>query len=271
MDNVSKTYGPDTPLTLSVMTLRTASFAERIQAAKAARFQGIGWRLEDFENTSNAEQLLTESKLKPDEVEFFRDWIGRENDQAYREREGKLLELAGRLGAKRLNVAVFEQKSKGEITYSFAELCKRAASFTVTVQLEFMPYTPPVNSLRQAWEIVREANQSNAGLLIDTWQWARAGESAASLGGIPPEKITGIQLSDDLAKPLTDVIEESRHDRLVPGEGAFNIIEFLRMLASHGYSAPISVEIMSDELDKMPPTEAAIKVAEATRTVLSKM
>src|SRR5262249_46870666 len=151
----------------------------------------------------------TESKLNPDEVEFFREWIGRENDQMYRDREGKLLALAGRLGAKRLNVAVFEQKSKGEITYSFAELCKRAASFNLTVQLEFMPYTPPVSSLRQAWEIVREANQSNAGLLIDAWQWARAGESAISLDGIPPEKVSGIQLSDDLAKPMADIVEES--------------------------------------------------------------
>jgi sugar phosphate isomerase/epimerase len=270
-------YGVTDELTLSVMTLRKATLLERIEAAGIAGFQGIGWRLEDFIgaerdglSASAVVRLLRAAKMRAPEIEFFREWIGREDDAAYRAQEDRLFDLAGRLGSRHINVAVFEEQPPEKIVASLKLLSKRAADHKLIVQLEFMPYTPPVNSLQRAWEIIRQADEPNAGLLIDAWHWGRTNSSAESLHSIPPERITGIQLSDDLAHPLPEADEESKHDRSIPGTGALNLPLLLRTLAEHGVNAPLSVEVMSDELDSIPPVQAARAVAVGTRSVLWK-
>ncbi|HSW80366.1 MAG TPA: sugar phosphate isomerase/epimerase [Candidatus Saccharimonadales bacterium] len=268
-------WGTADNLTLSVMTLRNAGLVERVRAAGIAGYQGIGWRLEDITNAlqsgmteSDIVRLFSATKVKPIEIEFFRQWVGLENDREYQDREFQLLEWAGKLRARHINVAVFEDDSHDKIVASLSGLCRRAYDKNLLVQLEFMPYNPSVNTLAKAWEIVRDTNQLNAGLLIDAWHWNRANCTSESLHGIPPEKITSIQISDDLAQPMTDVSEESRHDRLVPGRGAIDLTEFLTTLEEYGVSAPLSVEVMSDELDALEPAQAALETAVGARYVL---
>ena len=268
-------YGAADALTLAVMTLRKTSFVDRIQAASIAGFQSIGWRLEDFLDTQQGNlkeeaviRLLKASKIKPVEIEFFRDWVGREDDPEYRDKERHLFELSDKLGAHHLKVAVFKPYQREAIVDSLKALCRRASAHNLIVGLEFMPYTPPVDSLKAAWGIVQAAAEPNAGLVIDVWHWARTATSAEELRLVPPERITSVELSDALATPMAELSEESRHYRRVPGEGAVDLSLFLRILTQHGVQAPLSVEIMSDELDAMPAVQAAQKAASATRSVL---
>jgi sugar phosphate isomerase/epimerase len=268
-------YGVADDLILSTMTLRYASLVERIEASGIAGFRGIGWRLDDFVDARRAGleeeeliHLMNLAKVLPLEVEFFREWLGLEDDPAYQARETELFSLAGRLGARHMNVFVFESRPKQEIIARFAGLCRRASRYGLIVQLEFMPYTPPVDTLQNAWDIIQEAGEPNAGLLIDAWHWARTDGPGEALKRIPPERITSIQLGDILAKPLPEVTEESRHHRCIPGKGAMDLASFLRTLEEHGVQAPLSVEVISDELDAMPALEAARDVAQGTRSVL---
>jgi sugar phosphate isomerase/epimerase len=108
----------------------------------------------------------------------------------------------------------------------------------------------------------------NLGLLLDAWHWARSQEPEKALRHIPTHYITGIQLSDDLARPTHDLTGESRHYRLIPGTGYIDLPVFLHALESHGVKAPLSVEVMSDRLDSLPPIQAASEVARGTRSVL---
>jgi sugar phosphate isomerase/epimerase len=256
------------------MTLRNTTLPERIEVAAQAGFSGIGWRLEDFEAAESAGsnerhilRLLESAGVQAVEVEFFREWVGLERDSVYQGREHELLRLAGNLGSRYLNVAVYERESRGEVVEAMAGLCHRAAEYHLVVQLEFMPYDPAVPSLEKAWEIVRSVRLPNAGLLLDAWHWARSYGPEAALAEIPAGRITGIQLCDALPKPQPDLAAESRHHRLLPGEGSVN---FLRVLARHGVSCPVSVEVMSDDLDELPPLEAADQAANDARTVLQK-
>ena len=179
--------------------------------------------------------------------------------------------MAKQIGARHINLADFTPAPQTEIVTTLRALCRRASAYNLIVQLEPMAYTPPVNSLQRAWDIVREVNEPNAGLLIDAWQWAREGETPGSLRQVPPGRITSIQLSDTLAAPLPDIIQESRHHRRIPGTGSFDLPTFLRALTDHGVRAPLSVEVMSDELDALPPAEAARQVADGTRSMLQQL
>ncbi len=93
-----------------------------------------------------------------------------------------------------------------------------------------MPYTSPVNSLQSAWDIVRNVDEPNCGLLLDTWHRGRTDGNMEALQNIPPERITSIQLSDILAVPHSDMHDGSLHYRQVLGEGTFNLVDFLQLV-----------------------------------------
>lgn len=171
-------------------------------------------------------ELLTISKVQALEVEFFRSWIGQTNVPEYQEKERHLLQLADGLGVRHINVGVFELHPVESVIRSLRDLARRSAPYNLIVQLEFMPYTPPVNSLRAAWDIVSIVDKPNVGLLVDVWHWARSDNSRHVFAQIPPERITLIQLSDLLPESMPNIRQESLHHRQVPGKGAFDIVNF---------------------------------------------
>ena len=135
-----------------------------------------------------------------------------------------------------------------------------------------MPYTPPVDSLplgQRVVESARESDQLNAGLLVDVWHYMRMLRSAEALVKVPPELITGVQLGDVMAQPLSDVVQEARHHRAVPGEGVVDLQKFLKTLGDHGcQDVAVGVEIMSDNLDAMDPALAMQRVAAGLQKAL---
>ena len=67
------------------------------------------------------------------------------------------------------------QRSKlPEVVVAFARLCERAAAAGLRVDLEFLPWTI-VPDLRTALQIAREADQANAGVMLDCWHFYRGG------------------------------------------------------------------------------------------------
>ena len=53
-----------------------------------------------------------------------------------------------------------------------------------------------------------------------------------------------------------------------PGQGDFDLDGFLRALLATGTTAPVSVEVLSDHNDQLPPATVARTLATATRSVL---
>lgn len=261
-------------MTLSVMTLRNESkepvaFAERVEAVSRAGFGGMGIRLADYQQPGvtldQIEASLEAHGVRASEVEFLRSWVGQHNDPGYRMVESRLFEMADRLDVRQLNVGVFSPHSRQEVVVAFKGLCRRAAVHGLFPLLEFMPYTPPVDSLPEARSVLEEADEPNAGLLIDAWHFTRTSGSEEALAVTPSEYIRGIQLGDVISGPLPDIVDEARHHRAVPGEGVLDLRGFMDMLGQHGVSAPVSVEVMSGELDAMPSIDAAQRVADGLR------
>jgi sugar phosphate isomerase/epimerase len=115
---------------------------------------------------------------------------------------------------------------------------------------------------------VQRAGAPNAGLLVDAWHWARAGTAAADLAPVDVDRIVGVQLCDVAEHPMERLREESLHHRLPPGAGYGDVAGMLDALRSKGVDAPISVEVISDELLARGPGTAARTVLAAARRVL---
>ena len=146
--------------------------------------------------------------------------------------------------------------------------CDRAAEHGLLVHLEFLPWSafPNVNA---AWEVVRVADRPNGGLIIDSWHCARSATTLEDIAAIPGERVFAVQLSDALPDASPDVTDETMHARLLPGEGAAHVVEIVQTLDAIGCTAPIGVEVFSDALWAMDPSDAALASYTATERVLA--
>jgi sugar phosphate isomerase/epimerase len=62
-----------------------------------------------------------------------------------------------------------------------------------------------------------------------------------------------------------DYLAECTRYRRVPGQGEFDLNGFLRAVLAIGTTAPVSVEVLSDVHDQLPPTAVAKTLAAASR------
>lgn len=88
-------------------------------------------------------------------------------------------------------------------------------------------------------------------------------ESAAPL-------IFGVQLDDAPEKTAEDLVEETLHARLLPGDGDANAAGVVRALTAGGCTAPLGVEVFSDELNRLTVGEVARRAYRAVNETIER-
>jgi sugar phosphate isomerase/epimerase len=264
-------------LTLSAMSLRKAGFEERLRAAANAGFTSVGLRLSDYRDAraqglDDDEQLalLARYGLFVGEMEAIWDWVAvntGSGTEAGRAEQDELLRVTVLYGRPRINLGSFFHHRLDHIVAGFGILCDRAADVGVDIALEFLPYAQ-VSHLSFCRQVVEDADRVNGRILLDTWHYFRSGSNLELLMDIDASMLSAVQLGDVLPVPLGDPKHEARHLRQLPGEGAGNLTELLRVIAAKGFTGPLAVEIFSDTLDDAGPVAAAERMMGATVRVL---
>jgi len=154
-----------------------------------------------------------------------------------------------------------------ELAGYFARVCDRAAGFGARVHLEFIPFTI-VRTLRTAWELVRAAGRPNGGLVFDTWHFFRGEPQFDVLAGIPGDRIFCVQLDDAPAVPKGSLREETSH-RLLPGDGALDLVAAVRALHRIGALRWVGPEVISPDLAALPVLDAATLAVNRTRAFIA--
>jgi sugar phosphate isomerase/epimerase len=142
-----------------------------------------------------------------------------------------------------------------ELAAPFGQLCRRAAQDGIDVHLEFIPMTV-VPDLNIAWDIVRDAGESNGGLLFDTWHFFRGTPDFDLLASIPGERIFAVQINDAADEVQGSLWDDTRHRKL-PGDGDFDLARVVQTLAAIDGLRWVGPEIFSAELAAMPAVDAA--------------
>jgi sugar phosphate isomerase/epimerase len=269
-------------LVLSAHTVPHATWAERLDAAVAGGFGAVGLRLADI-RAARAEHAdadlraaLADRGLVVAEVDVLWEWaLGGERGERSRRAEPGLVEAAVAVGARTLNaVSELDDAAGGRdgvldaAAERFAALCDRVAERGLGVHVEFMPWST-LGDLATAWEVVRRAERANGGILLDTWHHYRGPGDDALLATLPPSAVLAVQVDDALAVPEADPVEETLHRRLVPGEGALDLVGFVRTLLAAGVDCPVGCEVFSDALHALPPSVAARRAGDGLRAVLA--
>lgn len=267
-------------LVLCAGTLARASLRERIEAAVAGGFRGLSLFPSDVRRArdegASDERLrgwLAERDLEIAELDPLATWLpGVEPGVGpFATTEPECYALARSLGARSLNAVVFAREALPfqTLVESFAALCDRAEEEGLVVHLEFMPWTQ-VGSALDAWAVVEAADRPNGGLMFDTWHHARSGVDDATLfDKVPAERVLAVQLNDAPARAETDLIAETLNRRRLPGDGDIDLPAILRWLRDGRSPAPLGIEVFSEALFDLPPTEVARRCADATRAVLA--
>jgi sugar phosphate isomerase/epimerase len=282
------TLGSDDLVLCSGTVGRHTPFRDRLEAASAAGYAAVSLWGRDYQSArdegySDADlvALLDDHGLAVAELDPVWWWtpgaagfsIAPEHDpiDVFRFGEADLFRIAELLGARSLNAAdvLGGDWDVTDAAECFAGLCDRAAEHGLLVHLEWLAWSR-IADLATALEVVRLADRPNGGLNVDTWHCARTGTSAADLLAVPGARVLAIQLDDGPAQAEENLIEATLHDRLVPGEGAFDLPGYLRSLRAIGADAPIGIEVFSDELHANGPIEAARRAADATRALLAR-
>lgn len=269
---------PTTQLTLSSYTLGLLTdvpFRERVRAAAAVGFDGVGLRVENYiaalaEGLTDEDMLATlaEYSIRVTEIEYLTGW-GPDlvSTEAEVVKEANAFHMCRLFGVKQVNVGLLEQLDREAIVEALSALCTRAGHIIIAV--EYMPYSG-IPDIPTAWAIIEATGKKNAHLLVDTWHWARANQTPSDLAGVPADRIVSVQLCDVLEHAMTPLRVESLHHRLPPGQGWGDPVGMLRALELHGATPNVvTVEIISDELASMGVDVAATTAYAATRSVLA--
>jgi len=257
-------------VTLSFHTLGEVDLEARASAASAAGFRSIGlsirrtraW-LQDHP-LAQLTDILGRHDLVVGELEALRP-LGAEPD----EHEDFALGLALDLGTPLIQLIGPADGSVGERAARLARLAERAANQGVRLALEFLPWTN-VPTVTAAAEIVSAAGWANAGVCVDVWHLYRSGGSVDDLGPLWPY-VASIQLDDGPLVPdiADDLHLDCLHHRLLPGEGAFDLVSILADAGSHAPTYALSIEVISDRLAQLPTAEAAQLAASTTSRTLA--
>jgi 4-hydroxyphenylpyruvate dioxygenase len=100
---------------------------------------------------------------------------------------------------------------------------------------------------------------------LDSFHILSKGHDPAPIRAIPGEKIFFLQLADAPTLPM-DVLPWSRHHRLFPGQGDFDLTAFTGHVLATGYRGPLSLEVFNDVFRQADPRPAAV---DALRSLLA--
>ncbi len=264
------------PLVVSSYTLGTeVGFEDRVRAAAAAGYEGVGLRAENYWDARAAgldddamREIAVQHGVPIVEVEYITAWgTPEDRDAAQQVKEQAVFHMARAFGVRHLNTGLLEKLPLDVMTEAFAALCERAGD-DLTVALEFMPYSG-VPDLATAWKIIDDADRANGALIVDVWHWARAGMTPADLDPVPADRIVAVQLCDVLEHPMEPLRAESLGHRLPPGQGYGDAVGVVRALREKGVRPRVvTAEVISDELVSRGVVTAARTTADAAREVL---
>lgn len=244
------------PITISSWTLGDkCSFEERVHAAAQAGYEGIGLRAETYVDALNEgltdEDLLNilgKNHIQCTEVEYIVQWCEEQRSYEQKYKEQMCFHMCNLFNVKHINTGLMESYSVEYTAQKLRELADRAGDLIIA--LEPMPYSG-LPDLEKTWKVLTKANKDNVMMLLDEWHWVRAGQPFTGLlTKEQAQRVISIQLDDAYERPYASEVlrDESMHDRLAPGEGQTNTVDFVKMIKEAGVDPQVvGVEVINDK------------------------
>ena len=245
----------------------SGALTEKLHACAAAGFDGVEIFEPDLIASDHSPEeirsLAQRLGLSLDLYQPLRDIEG-VDDATFAEnlrRAGATFATAQRLGIDTVlvcsNVATATVDSDAHSAGQLRELGDLAQQHDVKVAFEALAWGRFVDDYRRSWHIVELADHPAVGLCLDSFHVLSRGHDPTAIEEIPGDKIFYLQLADAPALTM-DVLSWSRHHRLFPGEGTFDLATFVSHVLSTGFDGPLSLEVFNDTFRQTDPNRTAV-------------
>lgn len=234
----------------------SGEFQDKLAAIARAGFDAIEIFENDFlafdRSPREVGQMVRDHGLAVSLYQPFRDFEGMPEPFRARnfDRAERKFDVMAELGTDLMlvcsNVSPVALGGIDRAAADFHELGERAAKRGLRVGYEALAWGRHIHDHRDAWEIVRRADHTNIGIILDSFHTLSRKIDVQSIRAIPGDKIFIVQLAD---APLIemDLLYWSRHFRNMPGEGDLPVTDFMRAVAATGYDGYVSLEIFNDQ------------------------
>jgi sugar phosphate isomerase/epimerase len=258
---------------------RFRPFEERVRAAAEAGFAAMGLYVGDYQRLraegardADLRAVLDQHGLRVVEIEALRGWSATGAERAaYLQTEQSVFAMSDALGpGHHVQVIGPYTGTLDDAAEAFAGVCDRAAEHGLAAAIEFLPEMSNIPDAATAMQIVTAAGRANGGICLDCWHHFRGANDDDMLRAVPAEAIFTVQFDDGPRQRVDpDYYTDCTRHRNVPGDGEFDLAGFLRLVGEMGVRLPLSVEVMSDDLQPLPAGQVARRLAEATRAVVA--
>lgn len=251
---------------------------ERIAAVAEARYTGLGLVADDLAAVRDSigfdalRALIADAGLTHIEIELIeRWWLQRDSPgNSYGIRE-LLFEAADilrpafiKIGSELGPPTAHPETLIGPLR----DLADQAAEHGTRIALETMPFSI-ISTVPLGADILTAAAHPGVGLLVDAWHVFRAGTSLDELrSALTPDMVFGVELDDAAADVAGSLFEDTVENRLLCGEGTFDLAGLVRALRDVGFDGPWGVEILSATFRTLPVREALKLAADSAVSVL---
>jgi len=233
----------------------SGTLKEKMQACAIAGFDGIEIFEQDLVTSALSPEavrkMAADLGLGLDLYQPFRDFdsVPEELLKENLRRAGAKFELMSRLGMDTIlvcsNVATAEIDDDGLRAEQLGRLAELAGEHGVKVAYEALAWGKYVNDYEHAHRLVEMVDHPNLGTCLDSFHILSRDWDTAPIEKINAEKIFFVQVAD-APKLSMDVLSWSRHYRVFPGEGQFELAKFLGHVVRAGYAGPVSLEVFND-------------------------
>lgn len=233
----------------------SGTLKEKMQACAIAGFDGIEIFEQDLVTSplspENVRKVAADLGLGLDLYQPFRDFDGVTPDllKANLRRAEAKFKLMSRLGMDTIlvcsNVATATIDDDGLRASQLSELAGLAGDHGVKVAYEALAWGKHVNDFEHAHRLVEIVDHPSFGTCLDSFHILSRDWDTAPIEQINAEKIFFVQVAD-APKLSMDVLSWSRHYRVFPGEGQFELAKFMGHVVRAGYTGPVSLEVFND-------------------------
>lgn len=244
----------------------SGTLEEKLEAIASARFDAVEIFENDFVNfhgsARDVRRIAGDLGLGIDLYQPFREFEGVPDAQFKRnlDRAERKFDIMEEMGAPMIlvcsNVSPNALDDDARAAAQLHELAERAARRNLHVGYEALAWGSRVKHYQHAWSIVRQADHPHLGILLDSFHVLSLGDDPAGIAEIPGDKIAFLQLADAPVKQM-DVLQWSRHYRCFPGQGHFDLANFMEQVLLAGYTGPLSLEVFNDYFRAAPTRPTA--------------
>jgi len=263
-------------LILSSHTASRDTFRHLVEATAAAEVRAIALTYREYrrfaaggESDADMVAATREHGVQVVDVEAVYAVLEPDPDGRTAAYANRLFALAELFGAESIGVHSDVEGDLDTAAERLARFCDRAADHGLVVGVEPVAVMG-LRDLATAWAIMERAERPNAGLVLDTWHFSRGAGTLEMIRSLPGRAFRTVQISDGRIEPPPglDYLEDTLTNRMLPGEGDFDLVGIISALQQVGAEVGWDMEICSSSLDRLPGKEAARRAAEATRSVL---